>query len=185
VWQNYFEQNKWIFGYGLTYLFLSSLDDGKLEIIALGSDIGSVGKRADALMKTKGVIDALCFVEIKKHTTKLLKNEAYRSGCWAPSDELTGGISQVQGTVALATKKLEEKLEIKDKDGSPTGEEVFTYQPRSFLVIGNLEEFKTANGINREQYRSFELFRRNTNHPEIVTFDELFHRAKYIVEHAG
>ncbi len=29
VWQTYFEKNQWIFGYGLGYLFLSSLDDKK------------------------------------------------------------------------------------------------------------------------------------------------------------
>ena len=36
--------------------------------------------------------------------------------------------------------------------------------------------------MNEEQYSSFELFRRSLNSPEIITFDELFERAKYIVE---
>ena len=38
------------------------------------------------------------------------------------------------------------------------------------------------NGIKKDRYRSFELFRRNVAKPEIVTFDELFERAKFIVE---
>jgi hypothetical protein len=31
VWQQYFERNPWIFGYGLSYIQLSALDDKKLE----------------------------------------------------------------------------------------------------------------------------------------------------------
>src|ERR1019366_6764613 len=56
------------------------------------------------------------------------------------------------------------------------------YHPRSFLVIGSLAQFQTEHGINEDKYSSFELFRRNIASPEIVTFDELYSRATYIVE---
>lgn len=184
LWQAFFEQNKWIFGYGLSYVFVSSLDDRKLEQIVVGTDLGSAGKRADAVMKSRGAIEALCFVEIKKPTTLLLQAKPYRAGCWAPSDELAGGISQLQGTVALATRRLAKKLEFTDSRGTPTGETVFTYEPRSFLVVGDLKQFATDNGPNEEQYRSFELLRRNTHRPEILTFDELLHRAQFIVRNS-
>jgi hypothetical protein len=36
-------------------------------------------------------------------------------------------------------------------------------------------------GVNQDRHRSFELFRRNTANPEIITFDELFERARFIV----
>jgi hypothetical protein len=183
VWQAFFEQNKWIFGYGLTYLHLSSFDDSKLEQVVVGYDLSGPGKRADAVMKTRGLINALCFVEIKKHTTDLLRANPYRSGCWAPSKELSGGVAQMQGTVAMAVRRLEEKLEVTDKLGDPTGDVVFTHRPRSFLVVGNLGEFITENGVSKDRYRSFELYRRNMNHPEVITFDELYQRAKLIVEH--
>ncbi|HXM47604.1 MAG TPA: Shedu immune nuclease family protein [Pyrinomonadaceae bacterium] len=183
VWQGFFEQNKWIFGYGLTYLHLSSFDDSRLEQVVVGYDLSGPGKRADAVMKTRGLINALCFVEIKKHTSELLQSRPYRSGCWAPSDELAGGVAQMQGTVAMAVRRLEEKLDVKDKLGDPTGNIVFTHRPRSFLVAGNLGQFVTENGVNNERYRSFELYRRNMNHPEVITFDELYQRAKLIVEH--
>lgn len=89
----------------------------------------------------------------------------------------------MQGTVAMAVRKLEEKLEMKDSRGDPTGDIVFTHSPRTFLVVGNLGQFLTVNGVNNDRYRSFELYRRNMNHPEIITFDELYQRAKLIVEH--
>jgi hypothetical protein len=183
VWQAFFEQNKWIFGYGLTYLHLASFDDSKLEQVVVGYNLSGHGKRADAVMKTRGLINALCFVEIKRHTTELLRSKPYRSGCWAPSEELSGGVAQMQGTVAMAVRRLEEKLDVKDKLGDPTGDIVFTHRPRSFLVVGNLGQFVTENGVNNDQYRSFELYRRNMNHPEVITFDELYQRAKLIVEH--
>lgn len=183
LWQKYFEKNPWIFGYGLGYLFLSSLDDKKLEQVVQGYSVNNHGKRVDALMKSKGIISNLCFIEIKIHTTNLLDTKPYRSGCWAPSKELTGAVAQVQGTVASAVENLSNKVMLEDKVGNPTGEEVFNYQPKSYLVIGNLDEFSTENGTNKDKFRSFELFRKNTVNPEIITFDELYERAKFIVHH--
>lgn len=173
-----------MFGYGLTYIALASLDERKLEQTVSGFDFSSKGKRTDALMKTKGAIEALCFVEIKAHTTPLLQADAYRGGCWAPSDDVAGGVAQVQGTVEMAIRRLAEKVEPTRHDGTPTGEQLFVFQPRSFLVVGSLQELRSEHGVNVEKYRSFELYRRSTLRPEILTFDELLHRARFVVEHA-
>jgi Domain of unknown function (DUF4263) len=181
VWQKYFEKNPWIFGYGLSYIQLSALNDEKLEQVVHGHTVSEHGKRVDALLRTRGIISSLCFVEIKTHKTSLLQNRPYRPGCWAPSSELSGGVSQVQGTVALATETIRSKLSLNDDVGNPTGEEAFNYSPKSFLVVGSLQEFVSEHGVNQERYRSFELFRYNTANPEIITFDELFERAKFIV----
>ncbi len=181
VWQRFFEKNPWIFGYGLSYIHLSGLDDKKLEQTVHGHTVSEHGKRVDALLRTRGVISSLCFVEIKTHKTALLQSEPYRQGCWAPSAELSGGVSQIQGTVALATETIRSKLSLTDESGNPTGEEAFNYYPKSFLVVGSLQEFVSPNGVNDERYRSFELFRKNTISPEIITFDELYERAKFIV----
>ena len=167
----------------LGYIFLSSLDDKKLEQVVQGHSVDSHGKRVDALMKTKGIISNLCFIEIKTHTTELLEPRPYRSGCWAPSKELAGAIAQVQGTVASAVENLSSKINPCDKEGNPTGEEIFNYQPKSYLVIGSMDEFVTDNGVNRDKLRTFELLRRNISNAEIITFDELYERAKFIVHH--
>lgn len=183
LWQKYYEKNPWVFGYGLGYIFLSGLDDKKLEQVVQGHSVDSHGKRVDALMKTKGIISNICFVEIKTHLTDLLDSKPYRSGCWAPSKELAGAISQVQGTVASAIENLSSKINPSDKDGNPTGEEIYNYQPKSYLVIGSMAEFVSENGVNKDKLRSFELLRKNTTSPEIITFDELYERAKFIVHH--
>jgi len=183
LWQKYFEKNPWVFGYGLGYIFLSGLDDKKLEQVVQGHSVDSHGKRVDALMKTKGIISNLCFIEIKTHATELLEAKPYRSGCWAPSKELAGAIAQVQGTVASAVENLSSRINPSDKEGNPTGEEIFNYQPKSYLVIGSMHEFVSDNGVNKDKLRSFELLRKNTSNPEIITFDELYERAKFIVHH--
>ncbi len=184
LWQSFFERNTWIFGYGLNYVFNSALDDAKLEQAVRGHDVSGAGKRVDALLKTHGLVSALSFGEIKTHRARLLKPVAspYRKECWQVSDELAGGIAQVQRSVQASLANIRAKTEVKDDSGAPTGETLFLYQPRSFLVIGSLSEFQTTQGINEEKYSSFELFRRSLNAPEVVTFDELYERARFIVE---
>lgn len=184
LWQKFFESNTWIFGYGLSYQFLTSLDNRKLEQTIRGADLGAPGKRADATMKTRGRLSSVCFVEIKRHDTPLIASSPYRSGAWSPSDELAGGVAQVQATVHEAVENIGRKLNPFDDDGAPTGETIFSIEPRSFLVVGNLGEFMTPSGINEQKFRSFELYRQNTRRPEILTFDELLERARFIIEQA-
>ena len=181
VWQSFFEQNTWIFGYGLNYIFNSPLGGKKLEQVVAGYTVFSAGKRIDALMQTKGLISSLCFGEIKTHNTPLLSKE-YRSECYSVSEEVTGGIAQVQKTIQKSLKELNTKLDLKDANRNPTGESVFLYQPKAFLIIGCLEQFKSEHGINEDKFGSFELFRRHITNPEIITFDELYERARFIVE---
>jgi hypothetical protein len=148
VWQKFFEKNSWIFGYGLNYIFTTQLDNKKLEQVTTGYSIQESGKRVDALMKTRGFISSLCFVEIKTHVTPLLSTDLYRSECWRISDELSGSVSQVQKTVQKALKTIHTKTELSDHNGDPTGEMVFLYQPKSYVVIGSLGEFAVENKIN-------------------------------------
>lgn len=182
LWQIFFEKNQWVFGYGLSYFFVSSFEDKKLEQVVQGHDLLSHGKRADGLMKSRGIINSLCFVEIKKHTTALLDTSAYRPGCWAPSKELAGAVSQVQGTVAAAMQRLYGLIRPNDKDGNPTGEEVFNFKPRAFIVVGDLSELTGDYGVNTEKLRSFELYRNSIEGIDVITFDELYERSKFIVE---
>lgn len=182
VWQRFFEKNSWIFGYGLSLIYVSSLDKRKLEQVVSGFDVAGPGKRTDALLKTRGALSSICFAEIKTHETPLLGGRPYRSGCWSPSKELVGGIAQIQGTVAEACQRIQDRLIPTDSEGAPSGEELFAFQPRSYLIIGCLDQFSDAGGVNAEKLRSFELLRRNTVNPEVVTFDEQYQRARFIVE---
>ena len=179
-WQKFFEANTWIFGYGLNFVFNAPLEGKKLEQVVAGYNVSSSGKRVDALLSRRGLIEATCFVEIKKHNTQLLEKEQYRSECYPISKEVSGGISQIQKSIQKSLSSLKEKIQLTDDDNNPT-KSVYNYQPKGYLVVGSLSEFDTENGVNESKYSSFELFRRNLSNPEIITFDELYERAKFIV----
>lgn len=183
LWQKFFEKNTWIFGYSLDFIFNSTLDGKKLEQTVKGFDFNSSGKRVDGLMKSTGIINSLCFTEIKHHSTKLLKQvkDSYRGECWAISEELAGAVAQIQKTVQKSLENIGTKTEIKDKDGFLTGETVFLYKPKSVIVIGSLDEFTKDDRINEDKFSSFQLFRRDLKDTEIITFDELYERARHIV----
>ena len=183
-WQEFFEHNQWIFGYGLSYIFTTGLDEQKLQQTLRGSSLVAPGKIPDGIMKTRAAVNALCLVEIKKSSTELLKTSQYRKGTWAPSNELSGAVAQCQETLRAAADVLDTHHKFVDAQGNPTGEELMSVQPRSFLIVGSLTEFQTEHGLNSMRYQSFEGFRRNLRQPEILTFDELFERARFIVEHS-
>lgn len=183
VWQDFFEANSWIFGYGLSYIFLGAVDPDHLERAVAGYSVAWKGSRPDAMMKTRGAISALCLVEIKTHKTPLVRTKPKRSGAHSASAELIDALSQSQASVLHAERELRENFRPVDQMGDPISERIYNYRPRALLVVGKLDEFNTELGPNEEKYSSFEMFRRNLTTPEIVTFDELYERARYIVEH--
>lgn len=182
VWQKFFESNPWIFGCGLSLIYFGPLDERKLEQTVRGFDLAGPGKRVDALLKSHAMLSTTCFVEVKRHDTDLVTESSYRAGIWQPSKELSGAIAQIQGTVSAALEQWRARETITTAEGEPTGETLFTTEPRSFVICGNLGEFQSDRGINERKFRSFELYRRNLIRPEIITFDELYERARFIVE---
>ncbi|WP_435191752.1 Shedu anti-phage system protein SduA domain-containing protein [Streptomyces sp. bgisy126] len=185
VWQAFFEANQWIFGYGLNLIACESIDDGKLERITTGANIFSgAGKRIDAIMRSKGLISSMLFCEIKTHDTELLARTPYRAGVYQASKELGGGVAQVQKTANKAQQLISHAFltRIYDDDGTPTGVELSTTRPRQVVVIGSLREFTHNGAVNPEKINSFELYRTSIQDVEIITFDELYQRACFIVE---
>ncbi len=69
-----------------------------------------------------------------------------------------------------------------EPDGTPLRIEISTIKPRQVLVVGNLKELMKGEDINLEKSLSFELYRKSLNDVEIITFDELYERAKFIVD---
>ena len=174
-WQRFFEKNTWIFGYGLKYQFLHTVQPqphyGGTAVTGRG------GEKGDYLTASSGDMRFTVLVEIKKPETDLLCSQEYRNGVYAPSDELVGAVSQLQVNCRkweIEGSGLEQNIEaLRD-------ENIFTVSPKGILVIGCTDQLDDNNRRN-----SFELFRRNTVNPEILTFDELHQRARYIVEHTS
>lgn len=182
VWQNFFENNKWIFGYGLLYISpVGASNRGLEQILQSGSLLGS-GARPDGVMRTRGALSNLCLVEIKIHSTPLIEKNK-RGGTYLVSKELSDAVSQCQTAVSIAEESINRKFQPVDNNGFPVSDPIFSFRPRSILVIGNLSEFLGDHGVSEERFRAFEVYRRNLICPEIVTFDELYDRARSLIEH--
>jgi Domain of unknown function (DUF4263) len=178
VWQTLFEAEPWLLGAHLAGQLITSWSRDRLEQFVIGASISGSGKRTDALMRTNGRISAMIFAEIKHHRTLLVENE-YRGACWAPSEDLSGGVAQIQKTVHLATRDIQGRLADRGEDGTETGEHTYVVRPRSYLIVGTLDQLRSSTGVHKEKFESFELYRRNMYEPEIVTFDELLARAEW------
>ena len=184
VWQAFFEENTWIFGYGLTLLACEKYGEDKLEQVTSGwNTFMGGGKRSDALMRTKGFLQTLLFAEIKKHDTPLLMTQQYRKpDVYQVSRELSGAVSQVQKTAYKAVSSLGALHASRTPEGAFEFE-ISTIRPRQIVIIGNLAQLTDGKSINVEKMTTFELYRRDHQEVEILTFDELYERSRYIVEH--
>ncbi|MCX4597312.1 DUF4263 domain-containing protein [Streptomyces sp. NBC_01549] len=69
-----------------------------------------------------------------------------------------------------------------EDDGVPTDIEISTTRPRQVLVIGSLSGFTDRGSANPEKIISREQYRRFIQDVEVITFDELYERACFIVE---
>lgn len=177
-WQSFFAKNTWIFGYGLNYQFLHLLseqaDYGGRSYSGKGSQKG------DFLMNSVANVQFTVLVEIKKPNSPLFQINTkrefvkHRNGTLLFHSELTGGVSQLQSNYH---KWYTEGSKRADDNEKLNSQNIFTYQPKGILVIGDTNQLKQS----IEARSTFELYRQNLSNPEIITFDELYERAKFIV----
>lgn len=179
-WQSFFTKNDWIFGYGLNYQFLSIESD---QPNYGGEKYTGKGKQKGDYLTTTNTenIKFTVLVEIKKPSSNLLakmprkgENIKFRNGAWLLGSEVLGGVAQVQTNCKSWQKRAEE---FENRELSNNG--IYTVMPKGILLIGNTSEFND----NIEQLTTFELFRKGLNNVEILTYDELLERARFILGH--
>ena len=179
VWQEFFFRNQWIFGYGLQYQFKGILQK---EFYASDSKIdGSNSVICDFLLADRNFTT---FVELKKPSTHLFKiAKRNRSNTWCLSTDLLDSFSQILEQKASGQVKLE-KNDIFDKDGKTVTQK--SIDSKVILIIGSWSEIENdTDEVKSIKKRTFEMFRRDSRNVEIITFDELYERAKFIVEALG
>ncbi len=178
-WQSFFKKENWIFGYGLDYRF-STTFDREMNVTSAGTD-----------NKEKSVVDFLntftdftITVELKKPQTQIFdKQNKPRSGIWGFHTDFIEAYSQV----------LEQKAEWhitgqRFDNYNKSGTKSLTQRTRdskAILVIGSKTEISNIENIRERDIKldTFELFRRDSRNVEIITYDELYERAGFIVKH--
>lgn len=171
-WQIFFKQNSWIFGYGLDYRFLSIL---QREASVSSSDLdGKNEVKSDYLLGDKNFT---VLVELKRPDTTLFEKDKNRSESWKLSKDLTYAVSQI-----LAQKaEWQIKSQVPQYDEEENRIDQETFDPKTVLVIGNTNQFAGGTKTDLIKRKTFELYRRNSRNIEILTYDELFERANFIV----
>lgn len=171
-WQIFFEINTWIFGYGLDYRFLKILQrEARVSDVTVGGEEQVIG---DFLTGDKNYTT---LIELKRPNTPLFDNVKNRSGSWSLSKDLFLSVSQI----------LEQKAEWQIKGHSKQYDrerkliKQKTLDPKVILIIGHTEQFSGDDLDQEIKSKTFELFRRNQRNFEILTFDELYDRACFIV----
>lgn len=177
AWQHFFNKNNWIFGYGLDYRF-----QGILQKEFHASDTsasGNEGVIADFLM---GDNNFTTFVELKLPTTELFATEKNRSNSWRLSNKLIDAVSQILEQKASGQLKIESTRDLlNDKSEIITQN---SFDSKTILIIGNWNEVNKSSdpvGVKKIKRKTLELFRRDSRNIEMITYDELYERAKFIV----
>ncbi|WP_343710936.1 Shedu immune nuclease family protein [Kosakonia radicincitans] len=174
-WQSFFENNEWIFGYGLRYKYLSIL---QREAHISHTDLnGSNDVITDFLISDSRFTK---IVELKTPQTSLFVNRQNRADSWRLSNDLTDAVSQI--LAQKANWEIESQRDNYTVEGDIINEK--TYDPECILIIGTL---KDISGTEREKIikrKTFELYRRNLKNIDIICYDELLERAKFIVRSA-
>lgn len=175
-WQDFFEREQWVFGYGLDYRVMRQF--GREMTVGSGGTDNQNKPVIDFLMS---FTDYTVLVEIKKPDTQIFRaSRGGRAGTWEFSPEFISAVSQIieQKAEWLSFAQTGEHYEKTGIEALKTR----TRNAKSILVIGSHDEFSRSENARAANIMrdTFELFRRENRTIDIVTFDELLERARFI-----
>ena len=136
VWQQFFEENPWIFGYGLSFVYLSGLDDKKLEQVVHGTPYSNVASGWTLCFAARASYRVSAFWRSRRTRRSCCPRTAIVPDAGARRGSFRGRWLTVHATVSLATQSVRRLVGV-DDDGNPTGEEAYAYMPKSSLVVGS------------------------------------------------
>jgi copper chaperone CopZ len=161
-WQRLFRNNPFILGlvFGFPVVIIQDQASVGGRTFAGGGD-----KITDFLVKNS-VTHNSGLIEIKAPSMRLLSKE-YRQAVFAPSPDLAGAVTQVLDQKYRFQKEI---ASLKDNSGIT---DVESYSVNCVLIAG-------VTPPQRDQVKSFELFRDNSRQVLVVTFDELLEKLRHL-----
>ena len=182
VWHHFLESNPWILGLSVDIRFIREFYP---EVkVGIPNTVGSGSPEVDMV----GIRDYTVLVELKTSETEIFterKSNTSRANTWSFSEKFIDGVSQCLGQKF----DWDKKHRTKDLINSVTEEilsqdEIRTVDPKTIFIIGNKkkqlpQDLKTQENFWKRD--TFERFRRNSRNVEVITYDELYERAYFIV----
>jgi len=174
VWQYFFKNNDWIFGFGLDYRYLGILQ--KEAHISPTDVVGKDGSIGDFLM---GSSKFTVLVELKRPDTSLFSKAKSSANAWRLSEDLIHAVSQILEQKASWQVFAETNGNKNFNDHNELIKQR-TVDPKSILIIGSDKQFESTEREAQIKERTFELFRRDSRNIEILTYSELYERALFV-----
>ena len=160
-WQGFLNANSFILGLAFGYPVVKVRDQASVG----GHKLSGAGETiADFLVKNS-LTNNSAIIEIKTPQTRVLNKSAYRGGIHPPSNDLVGAVNQTLG------QKHNFEREITLIKHNSREHDLESYSVRCCLVVGTMPR-------DEDMKKSFELYRGNSKHVEIITFDELLEKLK-------
>lgn len=122
------------------------------------------------------------FVELKLPTTPIFGSSKNRAKSWKLSNKLMEAYSQILEQKASGQIKIETSKELYADNYEEITQNA--YDSKTVLIIGNWNEIEKSDeppALRKMKRKTFELFRRDSRNVDIITYDELFERAAFIV----
>ena len=159
-WQRLFSRNPFILGLVFGFPIIKIRDQASVG----GRTIAGTGDKITDFLVKNNLTDNTALIEIKTPGTKLLSKE-YRDGIHSPTAEFAGSINQ------MLDQKYKFQKEIASIKENSELSNLESYAVNCVLIIGLTPK-------NRNERKSFELFRNNSREISVITFDELLEKLK-------
>ncbi len=181
VWHHFLKSNDWLLGLNMDIRFIQDFTD---EVSVGNPDTSNKDNPKADLM---GLSDYTVLVELKTSNTDIFtkkKSSDARAGTWSFSAPFIEGFSQ-----CLAQKSVWDK-ESKGKnlvnDGKVIDQNLIrTVDPKTVYIVGCKEREIPTDSTDTEvliKRDTFERFRRNNRNIDVITYDELYKRAQFVVK---
>lgn len=165
-WQQFLHKNAYV----LSQVFTSPIVVVKSKAYVGGKGVENMGGNlVDYLCKTVFTSNAL-LTEIKTPVADLLSSE-YRPGVYNVGKDVTGGVLQVANYKDSLLKECRDLL----ANSNVAIDDAI--DPKCLLIVGNTKELTSP-----AHTKSFELYRNGLKEVQVITFDELFHKVRLLVQ---
>ncbi len=167
-WQDFLDDNSFVLNLAFGYPVVKIRGQASVG----GHRLSGGGDRIADFLVRHGMTGNSAIVEIKRPQTKLLNARSVRNGVYTPSGDLVGAINQILDQKYQFERDI---VSIRDKSEAY---DIQSYSIACCLIIGTMPE-------DRDRIKSFEIFRGNSKHVNIVTFDELLENLKELRQFLG
>ncbi|MGE3622949.1 MAG: Shedu immune nuclease family protein [Bdellovibrionales bacterium] len=183
VWHHFLKKHHWLLGLNVDLKFIRDL--------ILEADLGvkSTDNSGSPVADFLGISDFTILVELKTPNTKIFTEQRKRTArakTWSFSDDFIDGVSQCLSQKAEWEKN--HRIKSITQDNQILDQVRYrTLDPKVIFLIGCKQtEFpETSKDVDVSTKRdTFEIFRRNNRNLDILTYDELYERAYYLVHNS-